>query len=109
MVALRRAAKTGKDLVITPDGPRGPRYRLQAGVVKVAQTTGLPVVLMRIEYLSCWTLKTWDRFRIPKPFSRVRVVLEGPTMVPRDLDEDGFERERLRLENLLMEGITDRN
>jgi len=108
LVALRRAAKAGKDLVITPDGPRGPRYRLQPGVIKVAQTTGLPVVLMRIDYLSCWTLKTWDRFRLPKPFSRVRVTLEGPIFIPRDLDEAAFERERLALENSLNTGITDR-
>lgn len=109
LVALRRAAKSGKDLVITPDGPRGPRYRVQPGVVKVAQTTGLPVVLMRLDYLSSWTLKTWDRFRIPKPFSRVRIVLEGPLTVPRDLDPQGFERQRLKLENSLMKGITDRD
>jgi lysophospholipid acyltransferase (LPLAT)-like uncharacterized protein len=63
---------------------------------------------MRIDYLSCWTLKTWDRFRLPKPFSRVRVVLEGPFSVPRALDVDRFEQERLGLENLLNKGITDR-
>lgn len=108
LVALRQAARAGKDLVITPDGPRGPRYHLQPGVIKLAQTTGLPVVLMRIDYLSCWTLKTWDRFRLPKPFSRARVRLAGPIRVPRTLDESDFERERLGLENLLNEGITDR-
>jgi lysophospholipid acyltransferase (LPLAT)-like uncharacterized protein len=108
IVALWRAAKEGKDLVFTPDGPRGPRYQLQPGVVKIAQTTGLLVVPMHIEYLSCWTLKTWDRFQIPKPFSKVRLTLREPITIPRKLDDEGFEKERLRLENSLLEGITDR-
>jgi len=107
IVALRRAAKAGKDLVFTPDGPRGPRYHLQPGVVKIAQTTGLLMVPMHIEYLSCWTLKTWDRFRIPKPFSKVRITLREPISVPRELDAEGFEKERLRLEKSLLKGITD--
>jgi len=107
IVALRRAARNGKDLVITPDGPRGPRYHLQPGVVKIAQTTGLRVVPLQVDYLSCWTLKTWDRFRIPKPFSKVRVTLHDTIIVPRELDDEGFEKERLRLEKSLSGGIND--
>jgi lysophospholipid acyltransferase (LPLAT)-like uncharacterized protein len=108
IVGLRRAAKNGKDLVFTPDGPRGPRYQLQPGVIKIAQTTGLPMVAMRIDYLSCWTLKTWDLFRIPKPFSKVRITLEEPITVLRQLDNEEFEKERLRLEKCLLQDITDR-
>lgn len=107
IVALRRASKNGKDLVFTPDGPRGPRYQLQPGVIKIAQTTGLPMVAMRIDYLSCWTLKTWDHFRIPKPFSKVRITLEEPITVPRQLHDEEFEKERLRLEKCLLQDITD--
>lgn len=105
LVALRRAAQAGKDLVVTPDGPRGPRYHLQPGVVKLAQTTGLPVVVMRIEHQSHWTLKSWDRFQIPKPFSKVRVVLEEPKVFPREMNEEEFEEARLSLEKSLMVGI----
>lgn len=108
IVALRRATREGKDLVFTPDGPRGPRYQLQPGVVKIAQTTGLKIVPLHIDYLSCWTLKTWDRFRIPKPFSKVRVTLGETVTVPRKLDEEGFEKERLRLEEILLEDINDK-
>ena len=107
IVALRRAAMNGKDLVFTPDGPRGPRYQLQPGVIKIAQTTGLPMVATRIDYLSCWTLKTWDRFRIPKPFSKVRITLGEPITVLRQLDKEEFEKERLRLEKCLLQDITD--
>lgn len=107
IVALRRAAREGKDLVFTPDGPRGPRYHLQPGVVKIAQTTGLAIVPLHIEYLSSWTLKTWDRFRIPKPFSKVRVTLGDPIRVPRELDDAAFENERLALEKILLKDIND--
>lgn len=109
LVALRRAAIEGKDLVITPDGPRGPRYQLQPGVVKLAQTTGLPVVVMRVEYRSCWCLNSWDRFQIPKPFSKVRVTLEEPRNLPRAMNEEEFERARLSLEKSLLEGIVGRD
>jgi len=101
LVALRRAVKSGKDLVFTPDGPRGPRYVLQPGVVKIAQTTGLAIVPLHIHYLSYWTLKTWDRFRIPKPFSKVRVTLGDPIRIPSELDAEGFEKERAALEQIL--------
>ena len=107
IVALRRAARDGKDLVFTPDGPRGPRYHLQSGVVKIAQTTGLRIVPMQIDYFSCWRLKTWDRFQIPKPFSKSRVTLHETITIPRELDNEGFEKERLGLERLMLEGITD--
>lgn len=107
IVALRRATRAGKDLVFTPDGPRGPRYYLQPGVVKIAQATGLAVVPLHIEYLSCWVLKTWDRFRIPKPFSKVRVTLGDPIYVPRDLDDEAFENERQKLERVLHKEVSD--
>lgn len=107
IVALRRATRAGKDLVFTPDGPRGPRYQLQPGVVKIAQTTGLAIVPLHIEYLSCWTLKTWDRFRVPKPFSKVRVTLGEPIKIPRDLDDAGFEKERQNLEQVLHKDVRD--
>lgn len=107
LVALRKAAKQGKDLIFTPDGPRGPRYKVQPGVIKVAQTTGLPLVVFRIQYQSCWTLKTWDRFQIPKPFSRVKITVEKPYALKREMGDGEFEAARLTLENSLMEGITE--
>lgn len=107
LVGLMRAAKDGNDLVFTPDGPRGPRYELQPGVIKVAQSTGLLVQPWTIDYLSCWTLKTWDRFRIPKPFSKVVIRFFEPTEIPRRLDDDEFESHRAKLEASLRVGIDD--
>jgi hypothetical protein len=70
--------------LLTPDGPRGPRYQLQPGILKLAEATGAPIVPIHVRFHSAWRLKTWDRFVIPKPFSRVEVTFAEPiTMSPR--------------------------
>lgn len=107
MVGLRRAAREGKDLAFTPDGPRGPQYVMQGGVVKMAQATGLVVVPISVEYERCWRLRTWDEFRIPKPFSKVRVVFGEGVKVRRDLTAEEFEEEREKLEERLRAGLKD--
>ncbi|MCI5969474.1 lysophospholipid acyltransferase family protein [Helicobacter sp.] len=65
-------------VVITPDGPRGPYHSVADGVVLLAQKAGVPVVVSRVFYSNAWELKSWDRFRIPKPFSKVVFVLKDP-------------------------------
>jgi lysophospholipid acyltransferase (LPLAT)-like uncharacterized protein len=105
MMALLRRLRDGCLVVITPDGPRGPRYVVQPGAVKLAQVSGVPVIPVRVEYSGAWRLKSWDRFRIPWPFSAVNIVLEQALDVPRELDEDAFEEQRKRIENVLLEGI----
>lgn len=102
--ALREMVKwlrTGGDMVITPDGPRGPVYHLQPGVVKVAQLSGLRVLPIRMVYSKAITLKTWDRFQIPLPFSRVDVYLDELMSVPKTDSDEAFEAERLKLERQL--------
>jgi len=91
---LTHAAELGCDLAVTPDGPRGPCYVVQPGVIAAAQFTGLPIV--PVTYVLSWkkTLRSWDRFQIPLPFSRVEVRIGEPLRVPREADE--AERERLR-------------
>ncbi len=91
----------GGDVAITPDGPRGPCYRLAPGVIKLAQVTGAPVQPIYVTYSNVWKLKTWDRFRIPKPFSTVTVRFAPLHEVAPDQEEEG---ERLRLEAKLGEG-----
>lgn len=107
LLELVRLSKRGGDLVVTPDGPRGPRYHLQGGVVKLAQMTGLPVVPMRILLTEFWTLKTWDHFRIPKPFSKVVFDLGEVMEVPRKMSGEEFEDRRQELERRMRLGITD--
>lgn len=107
MLGLLRAVKEGKDVGITPDGPRGPRYVVQPGVIKLAQATGAPILPMSMECRWAWRLKTWDHFRIPLPFSKVVITIHELLEVPRQIGEDASEELRRRLESLLREGLDD--
>jgi lysophospholipid acyltransferase (LPLAT)-like uncharacterized protein len=107
LVGLKRALMEGLDVCLTPDGPRGPRYKIQPGFLKLADATGAPIVPIHVRFHSAWRLKTWDRFVIPKPFSRVEVTFAEPVFIPRGLDDAAFETERLKLENLLVAGTDD--
>ncbi len=101
LLELTSWAERGHDLAITPDGPRGPCYRVQEGAIALAQLTGLPIV--PASYSLGWKirLRSWDRFQIPLPFSRWRVEFGEPIRVPRDADDAVRERLRLELENRL--------
>ena len=76
-------------IVITPDGPRGPRYKVQPGAVLLAEATGVPVIPYSVNAPHRWDLKGWDRTQIPKPFSRVEVVIGHPLHVPPKLSPEG--------------------
>jgi lysophospholipid acyltransferase (LPLAT)-like uncharacterized protein len=101
--ALRELAERAAvgNLTITPDGPRGPRRRLAPGCVFLASTLGIPIVAMGMGYDRPWRAGTWDRFAIPRPFSRARGVVSRAIHVPADLDRDGIERHRAGIESLL--------
>ncbi len=107
LVAMRKALRQGSDVCVTPDGPRGPRYRLQPGLVKLAETSTAPVVPVHVEFGAAWRLKSWDRFHVPKPFSRVRVVFDRALAVPAALSEDDFEGWRARIEEVLNAEVGD--
>jgi len=91
----------GHDIAITPDGPRGPRYELGPGMVYLAQRAGIPIIPMHARFGSCWRMRTWDGFCIPKPFSKLEVTVGAPETIPATPDEDEFEKERRRIESLL--------
>lgn len=74
--ALVDVLRAGNDIGITPDGPRGPCYEVKPGTVIVSRRTRTPMVLVGAEFASAWRLRSWDRFYIPKPFSRVRMRAE---------------------------------
>ena len=80
---LVRAARAGRDLAITPDGPRGPRGVFKPGALMAAQMTGLPVVPLAVGSSSGWRLESWDGFLVPKPFCTVRIGYLAPRFVPR--------------------------
>jgi lysophospholipid acyltransferase (LPLAT)-like uncharacterized protein len=71
--ALVEVLRAGNDIGITPDGPRGPCYDFKAGALIVTRRTRTPLLLIGAEFESAWQLRSWDRFYLPKPFSRVRM------------------------------------
>jgi len=101
LVELRDWIKRGFDILIVPDGPRGPRYRLGPGLVKLAQLTDAKILPIRIEYGSYWKFRSWDQFRLPKLFTTVDIYLEPLAEVASDLPEEDFEMERRRIETIL--------
>ena len=74
--ALVETLRAGHDIGLTPDGPRGPCYELKPGGLIVARRTRAPLLLIGGEFESAWRMKSWDRFYLPKPFSRVRMRAE---------------------------------
>ncbi|MFH1499993.1 MAG: lysophospholipid acyltransferase family protein [Verrucomicrobiota bacterium] len=72
VTALVGVLREGKDIGVTPDGPRGPIYEMKPGALIVARRTRSPLLLLGMAYESAWRLPSWDRFAIPRPFSRVR-------------------------------------
>ena len=102
ILQLSEMIASGHDVVITPDGPRGPAYELGPGIIFLAQKSGAAVLPVNMEYSSCWRLKSWDRFIIPRPFSKVRVIIGQPHRVKSTSTDAEFEAERLRLQNAMM-------
>lgn len=93
-------------IVITSDGPKGPARRFQAGAIYLASRTGLPIYANAITIKSFWCLPSWDNFFLPKPFTKAVIrAADEPVYVPADLDRDGIEEYRLRMEENL-ESIT---
>lgn len=107
LIGMKRALKEGLDICITPDGPRGPRYIFHSGVIKLAESSGAPIVPIHLKFASAWKLKTWDRLVIPKPFSHVTVVFDELLFIPPKLSEEEFEKQRERVQNILLEGVDD--
>lgn len=94
-------ARRGYMIAITPDGPRGPRYVAQEGVIALAQLTGFPIVPVSTRITWKFRLKSWDRFQLPLPFSRCEVIIEKPIVIPREVSVEEREQLRLQLEQTL--------
>ena len=75
---LLKLLNQGYSLIATPDGPKGPSYIVKPGVVFLAKKTNTPLVMVNIQYENEWRLKTWDRLRIPKPFTKAKISFSEP-------------------------------
>ena len=107
MRKMMRASKEGYDIAITPDGPRGPRYRVQNGIIELARRTGMTIIPVTFNSSRKKVFRSWDRFLLPYPFSRGVFIWGEPLLVPRQMNKGVFEQTRLLLERRLRE-ITDR-
>jgi lysophospholipid acyltransferase (LPLAT)-like uncharacterized protein len=88
LVEMIRAMRGGLTTGFTVDGPRGPRHVAKPGAVMLAKKTGNPVVPFTVEPAQCWTLGSWDKMQIPRPFTRARVIVADPIYVPSDASDD---------------------
>lgn len=71
-------------VLITPDGPRGPKYQVKPGVIYSAKKSGAKIIAMRWEASKMWEFSTWDRLRLPKPFSKVTITFEEALACPQE-------------------------
>ena len=100
---LMRWIRRGRSVAITPDGPRGPREKMKLGPLYIAQRTGAPLIPALAGASRGWYFGSWDRFLVPKPFSRIRMGYGAPIYVPRDADEAELERIAAHVEEKLTE------
>lgn len=85
--ALVRSLRDGWDIVMVPDGPRGPREVVKPGVVALAAASGAAIIPVAVGASTEWRLPSWDEFRIPRPGARCVVIFGEPLRIPRDADQ----------------------
>ncbi|MCK6479550.1 MAG: lysophospholipid acyltransferase family protein [Planctomycetes bacterium] len=98
LLAMVEVLRAGGGGIFTPDGPRGPREVAQSGAVFAASRAGVPLIPVGAAARGAWELRSWDRFRIPRPFTRVAMVLGEPLHPPPGLEGDDLEAFRVRFE-----------
>lgn len=101
LLGLTKVIESGRTAIFTADGPRGPIYQTKLGPIKLAQLTGAPIGAFHLQPEKAWVMKSWDRFLIPKPFTRICVSWASWTRVPTDLPSEEFETKRLELNDAL--------
>lgn len=107
LIELHTWAGKGLDLAITPDGPRGPRYRIHPGAITMAQTTGLPILPICYHLSWKYTLKSWDGFQIPFPFCKCTISVGDPIYIPRQLTAEEREAWREKVNRAMLDQTDD--
>jgi lysophospholipid acyltransferase (LPLAT)-like uncharacterized protein len=87
-----RLLRNGVPIAVTPDGPRGPRQEMKLGPILAAQMAGVPVIPVSAGNDRAWWFEGWDRFMVPKPFSRIRLKYGEPVQIPPEADQPALER-----------------
>ena len=101
--AIRQLKKHGSfsSITFTPDGPKGPRREMALGPVYLASVLQMPIVPVGAGFENPWRLNTWDKFAIPRPFSRARMIFGPKIRLPRKMGRDQLEDSRLKIQNLI--------
>ena len=87
LVEMVKSMRTGHSMAFTADGPRGPRYQAKLGPVILAKKSGNPIMPFVVEAKKCWTVKSWDKLQIPRPFTTALVIIGEPIYVDGDADD----------------------
>jgi lysophospholipid acyltransferase (LPLAT)-like uncharacterized protein len=103
LVEMIRLMRSGIPMAFSPDGPRGPRYVAKSGPVMLAKKTGNPIVPFVVECRSYWTIGSWDRMQIPKPFTRANVIVNPPIYVEPEASDEEIEQKLAELQRSLDE------
>jgi lysophospholipid acyltransferase (LPLAT)-like uncharacterized protein len=101
LLGLKHVIETGRTAIFTADGPLGPIYQTKMGPIKLAQTTGAPIGAFHLQPERAWVINSWDRFLIPKPFTRIIVSWAQWTHVATDFPAEQFETKRRELNDAL--------
>ena len=102
LIEMIRAMRQGRATAFTIDGPKGPRHVAKMGAVLLAKKTGQPILPFTVVTSRVWELsRSWDRFQLPKPFSRAQVRIAAPIFVPPDTSDTALEGKRLELQAAL--------
>ncbi len=96
---IRFAESKTADIGITPDGPKGPARIAHEGVVFLASRSGFPILPLVAVPERAWQLRSWDRFMIPQPFSRIAIAAGEPIVVPRELEREHIAQYQRAFEN----------
>jgi lysophospholipid acyltransferase (LPLAT)-like uncharacterized protein len=99
--SLARSLAEGRDAVVVPDGPRGPRETVKPGIVTLARLSGAPIVPVALGASRQWQFRSWDEFRVPRPFARCVLRFGDPIRVARDADRATQESVRKDVEAAL--------
>lgn len=105
--AAFKALQNGYNVSFTPDGPRGPKYKMSRGPIHLASKTGQHIIPVSINASRYWSLKSWDEFQIAKPFAKLTLIIGDPIEIPPYLDNDGIEEWRKIVEGRLMDITKD--
>ena len=103
--AVLKLLRAGESIALTPDGPRGPKYSVQLGVVWLAAAAKVPIVPFHIEASRQWRLNSWDNHRFPKPFSTIHIGFGKPVTIDRVLFKQDPEQAAKLVQQAMMDNV----